>query len=56
MAKIVKYISLTHTPSTHIINIPIKVVRDMNISEDELIHIEYDFDTKIMTLQKIKEN
>ena len=55
MAKIVKYISLTHTPTTHIICIPAKVVKDMDISTDTIVQIEYDFDTKEMTLTKIKE-
>ena len=55
MAKLVKYIALTHTPSTHIICIPAKVVKDMDISEDSDVQIEYDTETKTMTLKKIKE-
>lgn len=55
MAKLVKYIALTHTPSTHIICIPAKVVKDMDISKDKDVQIEYDDVTKTMTLKKIKE-
>lgn len=53
--KLIKYIALTHTPSTHIICIPAKVVKDMDISEDSDVQIEYDDKTKTMTLKKIKE-
>lgn len=56
MARLVKYIALTHTPTTHIICIPSKVVKDMGISRDKDVQIEYDDNTKIMTLRKIKEN
>lgn len=55
MAKLIKYIALTHTPSTHIICIPAKVVKDMGIETDKDIQVEYDTETKIMTLKKIKE-
>ena len=53
--KMLKWIALTHTPSTHIICIPAKVVKDMDISKDKDVQIEYDDITKTMTLKKIKE-
>ena len=56
MAKITRDIALTHTPTSHIIHIPAKIVKDMNISSDTNVQIEYDFDTKIMKLTKLKEN
>ena len=55
MAKLVKYIALTHTPSTHIICIPAKVVKDMNITTDKDVQIEYDDVEKVMKIKKIKE-
>ena len=55
MTKLVKYIALTHTPSTHIICIPAKVVKNMGIESDKDVQIEYDDTTKTMTLKKIKE-
>lgn len=55
MAKLVKYIALTHTPTTHIICIPAKVVKDMNITTDKDVQVEYDDVTKILTIKKIKE-
>lgn len=55
MAKLVKYIALTHTPTTHIICIPAKVVKDMNITTDKDIQIEYDDVEKVMIIKKIKE-
>ena len=54
MAKYVKYIALTHTPTTHIICIPSKVVKDMDIKTDKDVQIEYDDTTKILTVKKIK--
>ena len=56
MSKLVKYIALTHTPSTHIICIPAKVVKDMGIESDKDVQIEYDDVNKVMTLKKIKES
>ena len=53
--KLIKYIALTHTPSTHIICIPARVVKDMDISEDKDVQIEYDTETKTMKITKIKE-
>lgn len=53
--KLVKWIALTHTPSTNLINIPSKIVRDMGIEADENVAIEYDDNTKILTVKKIKE-
>lgn len=54
MAKFVKYIALTHTPTTHIICIPAKVVKDMQITEDRDVQIEYDDETKTMILKRIQ--
>lgn len=53
--KLVKWIAVTHTWSTCLINIPSKVVRDMGISEDKEVAIEYDSNTKTLTVKKIKE-
>lgn len=55
MSKIIKYIALTHTPSTHVICVPAKVVQDMDISTDTIVQVEYDTETKVMKLTKIKE-
>lgn len=55
MSKIIKYIALTHTPTTHIICVPAKVVKEMDISTDTLVQVEYDSETKVMKLTKIKE-
>lgn len=55
MSKIIKYIALTHTPSTHVICVPAKVVQDMDISTDTIVQVEYDTETKEMKLTKIKE-
>lgn len=54
MAKFIKYIALTRTPTTHIICIPAKAVRDMNIEEDTEVQVEYDNIEKILTITKIK--
>ena len=55
MAKITRDVALTRTPTSYLIHIPKKIVKDMNISSDTIVQIEYDFDTKIMKLTKIKE-
>lgn len=55
MAKFIKYIALTHTPTTHIICIPAKAVHDMGIEKDKEIQIIYDNETKVLTIKKIGE-
>lgn len=51
--KLVTYISLTHTPTTNIINIPIAMVRELGFENDKKIQIKLDDDKIIIT--KIKE-
>lgn len=53
--KLTKWIALTHTPSTHLINIPSRIVRDMGIEADKEVLIVYDETTKTLTVKKIKE-
>lgn len=54
MAKFVKYIALTHTPTTHIICIPAKAVHDMKIEQDTDVQVEYDDEKKELIVKKIK--
>lgn len=54
MATFVKYIALTHTPTTHIICVPAKFVKDMKITEDRDVQVEYDDETKTMILKRIR--
>lgn len=49
----IKYIALTHTPSTHIICIPVKMVRALELEEDNTVQIELDNDKII--IKKVKE-
>lgn len=51
--KLVKYISLTHTPTTNIINIPAKIVKELGLEKDKMVQIELD-ENKII-IRKIKE-
>lgn len=51
--KLIKYIALTHTPSTHIICIPAKMVRELGLLKDTTVQIELD-DDKII-IKKVKE-
>ena len=37
-----KVVSLTHTESTHIIHLPVKWVRELDIEKDTQIMLEYD--------------
>ena len=51
--KLVTYISLTHTPSTNIINIPVKMVKELGLENDKQVQIELNDDKIIIT--KVKE-
>jgi antitoxin component of MazEF toxin-antitoxin module len=51
--KLVTYISLTHTPSTNIINIPIKMVKELGLENDKQVQVELNDDKIIIT--KVKE-
>lgn len=51
--KLVKYISLTHTPTTNIINIPAKMVKELGLEKENMVQIELD-ENKII-IRKIKE-
>lgn len=51
--KLITYISLTHTPSTNIINIPIKMVKELGLENDKQVQIELNDDKIIIT--KVKE-
>ena len=51
--KLIKYIALTHTPSTHIICIPVKMVRELGLEKDTTVQVELD-DDKII-IKKVKE-
>lgn len=51
--KLIAYISLTHTPSTNIINIPIKMVKELGLENDKQVQIELNDDKIIIT--KVKE-
>lgn len=51
--KLVKTIALTHTKTTHQICVPSKVVKDMQIADETDVWIEYDYETRTMTLNKI---
>lgn len=53
--KLIRWIAITHTPSTNLINIPSKVVRDMEIKDDAEVQIEYDSTEKVLKITKIKE-
>lgn len=55
MTKLKKTVSLTHTPTTRIICIPNKVVKDMGIKNDKEVYIEYDYNTKVMIVKKNEE-
>jgi hypothetical protein len=51
--KLIKYISLTHTPSTHIVCLPVKMVRELDLLKDNTVQIKLDDDKIIIT--KVKE-
>lgn len=51
--KLIKYIALTHTRSTHIICIPVKMVKELELKKDRIVQIELD-DDKII-IKKVKE-
>ena len=51
--KLIKYISLTHTPTTNIINIPAKMVKELGLEKENMVQIELD-ENKII-IRKIKE-
>jgi antitoxin component of MazEF toxin-antitoxin module len=51
--KLIKYISLTHTPSTHIVCLPVKMVRELDLLKDNTVQIKLD-DDKII-IEKVKE-
>jgi antitoxin component of MazEF toxin-antitoxin module len=51
--KLVKYIALTHTPSTHIVCLPVKMVRELDLLKDNTVQIKLD-DDKII-IEKVKE-
>lgn len=55
MAKITRDIALTRTPTSYLIHIPKKIVKDMDISTDSIVQVKYDTETKEMKLTKIKE-
>lgn len=47
-----KVVSLTHTESTHIIHLPVKWVRELDIEKDTQIMLEYD--GKDIKISKLK--
>ena len=49
-------IALTHTPTTRNITIPSEAVKDMGIKDDKRVQTVYDYETKTLTITKIKEN
>ena len=51
--KLVTYISLTHTPTTNIINIPIKMVKELGLENDKQVQIELNDDEIVIT--KVEE-
>lgn len=53
--KLLKWIAITHTPSTNLINIPSRVVKDMDIKYDNDVQVEYDSKEKVLKITKIKE-
>ena len=52
MEKESKVVSLTHTESTHIVHLPIKWVRELDVEKDSQIVLEYD--GKQIVVKKLK--
>ena len=53
--KMVKFIALVHTKTTHLICIPAKIIRDMGLENEKNVQIEYDSNTKVLTVTKLKD-
>lgn len=49
-----KVVSLTHTKtSTHLVHLPVKWVKELDIEDDVQIVLEYDADKKKITISKL---
>jgi bifunctional DNA-binding transcriptional regulator/antitoxin component of YhaV-PrlF toxin-antitoxin module len=52
--KVIKTISLTHTPTTHIICIPVEIVRELGLEKENRVLVELDGKKIIVT--KLEQN